>query len=483
VAQLGAARGPFEIALHVVLAVVLSMALARLLALLWSRHEHSSDLVFGDVLLWGWARRFWAERRLESLSRSLVGPAAPGEDRAGQLRRLSSLLEHRDPYTHGHSKRVARHAERIARRLGLSGEQVDRVRAAALVHDIGKINVPRGVLTKPGRLTDAEFELVKRHAGDGAVMVGELGDPELAAIVRHHHERLDGGGYPDGLAGADIPLGARIIAVADTFDAITSARPYRKTRTHRQALEVVRREAGSQLDPDAVEAFSGYYGARRSVGWAAVLLAAPQRLLSGLGGVQSGLAAGAAPLAQTACGVGAAALLGACLSGPATQQPVNDRKPQTVVASLAAGGADTEPAGARRAPADRQAPAVEAPSTDADEGGQAPRERSRPRAIQAPDPRRAPRGGGPRQVTGPGESHSDPAPGGGSDPGGLPEAPEVPDVPVTIPDPPEPPDPEGALDPVADLLPPQVQVPGLPPLPAVPQVQAPQLNLPQVGLP
>jgi putative nucleotidyltransferase with HDIG domain len=476
VAQLGPARGPLAVALHVMLAVALSLALARGLALLWSRHEHSSDLVFGDLLLWGWARRLWAERRLEAVSRSLVGPTG-GEDRAALLRRLGSLLEHRDPYTHGHSKRVARHAERIAGGMGLSREQIARVRSAALVHDIGKINVPRSVLTKPGRLTEAEFELVKRHPGDGAVMAAELGDPELAAIVRHHHERLDGRGYPDGLAGADIPLGARIIAVADTFDAITSARPYRKQRTHRQALDVVRQEAGTQLDADVVESFTGYYAARRSVGWAAVLLAAPQRLLSGLGGVQSGLAAGAAPLAQTACGVGAVALLGACLAGPAQPAPSGESAKRAEVASVATTAApktDAAPAAGRSVePDDPQGRS--GAGTGVDDRGSARRDGGSLRGLSAPDGGEAPGGGGSPQGSQPGGSGS--GPGGG----GAPPVPNV--VPETPALPPDLPDPNEALDPVNDLLPPEVQVPSLPvPVPQLP-VPVPPINVPQLNVP
>ena len=315
VAQLGLTRTPMAVALQVLAAVALSMLVARLLAALWTRHERSSDLVFGDLLIWGWVRRAFAERRLEAASRELAKPVSTGDAHADLLRRMSALLEARDPYTHGHSRRVARHSERIARELGLAPEQVAKVRAAALVHDIGKINVPRPILTKPGRLTEEEFALVKRHPGDGAAMVAAVGDPELTSIVRSHHERMDGTGYPDQLAGADIPIGARIIAVADTFDAITSTRPYRNPRTHKQALDVLRAEAGTQLDAEAVAAFGTYYTARRSVGWAAVIVAAPQRLLAGFGGVSAGLGAGVAPLAQTACGVGGIALVGMCLGG------------------------------------------------------------------------------------------------------------------------------------------------------------------------
>ena len=215
VSQLGPARSAPAVALHVLAAVVLSVILARALAALWTRHEQSSDLVFGDLLLWGWARRALAERRLNTATSAIEAPTPPGEDRAALLRRMSALLEARDPYTHGHSRRVARHAERIAVQMGLSREQVAKIRSAALVHDIGKINVPRPILNKPGELTDSEFALVKRHPGDGAAMVVSLGDADLTTIVRHHHERMDGTGYPDGLAGDDIPIGATPAATPD----------------------------------------------------------------------------------------------------------------------------------------------------------------------------------------------------------------------------------------------------------------------------
>jgi putative nucleotidyltransferase with HDIG domain len=342
VARLPLTRTPAGLALHVVGAVVLSMLIARLLAALWTRSERSTDLVFGDLLLWGWARRAVAERRLEAASRDLAAPIPSGDAHSDLLRRMSALLEARDPYTHGHSRRVARHSERIARELGLPPDQVAKIRSAALVHDIGKINVPRPILNKPGQLTDEEFALVKRHAADGAAIVAALGDSELTAIVRSHHERIDGTGYPDGLAGADIPIGARIIAVADTFDAMTSTRPYRNPRTHRQALDLLKGEAGTQLDAPAVGAFASYYSARRSVGWATVIVAAPQRLLSGFGGVSTGLGASVAPLAQTACGVGGIALVGACLGGspmPAgsVEQQAARASGHQVVADAAAG--------------------------------------------------------------------------------------------------------------------------------------------------
>jgi putative nucleotidyltransferase with HDIG domain len=464
VSQLGPANGFLEICVHVVAAAALSMLIARVLAALWTRDDQSSDLVFGDLLLWGWMRRALAERRLDAATRELAAPAGSDQDRAVLLRRLSTLLEARDPYTHGHSRRVARHAERIAQEIGLSSEQIAKISAAALVHDIGKINVPRSVLTKPETLTDAEFALVKRHAVDGAAMVAELGDPELAAIVRHHHERMDGTGYPDGLAGGDIPLGARVIAVADTFDAITSTRAYRTPRSHSQALEIIQREAGTQLDAAAVAAFSTYYSARRSVGLASVLATAPQRLLSGLGGAQSGVAASVAPIAQTVCGVGGIALVGACLSGSIAPQPTADRAVHRAAVEQLASRTHPQPSRARGA--QRAAEAV--PHGDARRGhGPATRERGGTRAIEAPSPQ-------PVETT---QLGSDGASGAGGAPVTVPQTPALP-KPPTLPAPDALPDVGETLEPVTDGLHlPQLRLPRV----QLPQVQAP--NLPAVELP
>ncbi len=118
------------------------------------------------------------------------------------------------------------------------------------MHDVGKVETPTAVLHKAGRLSDEEFDIVKRHPVDGADMVATLDDDELTAIVRHHHERLDGTGYPDGLAGDEIPLGARILAVADTFDAITSTRPYRQANPHKKALDILENRGRHPAGPE-----------------------------------------------------------------------------------------------------------------------------------------------------------------------------------------------------------------------------------------
>ena len=183
---------------------------------------------------------------------------------------------------------------------------------------MGKLDTPREVLNKPGRLSDDEFALIQRHPVDGAAMVAELGDDEVTAIVRHHHERLDGGGYPDGLQGSEIPLGARIIAVADTFDALTSTRPYRPGCRHKKALDILREEAGTQLDPRAVGAFLRYYTGRRGLPRWAALAEAPPRLAGWLAGAAQGVSV--APLGGGAAALGATFLVSGALLAPITGQ-------------------------------------------------------------------------------------------------------------------------------------------------------------------
>jgi putative nucleotidyltransferase with HDIG domain len=293
---------PALLVISVPLGMLLSVLAARLGTALWKRTPGSRDIVFADLMLWGWLRRCRTERRLAQ-AETLLGRDAEGMS-VEALTRLSALLEARDGYTYGHSQRVTRHAERIARAMGLSGTDVAKVRTAAALHDVGKLHTPREILNKPGRLTEEEFEVIRRHPGDGAAMATGLGDPMIIAMIRHHHERLDGKGYPDGLAGEQIPLGARIIAVADTFDAITSDRAYRRASSHKRALDVLAREAGTQLDADAVAGFVGYYRGLPTVAWSAFVTAAPQRLLAWLGGLTPSVGAGAAGAAALLIGIG-----------------------------------------------------------------------------------------------------------------------------------------------------------------------------------
>ncbi len=169
---------------------------------------------------------------------------------------LSQAIDLRDPDVAGHSMHVARYAMQIAEELGLPEARVELVRRAGLLHDIGKLGIPESILFKPARLTASEYELVKNHAGLGADIVGNVHSLQaLGPAIRHHHERFEGGGYPDGLRGADIPLEARILAVADTVEAMASDRPYRQGADAAAIVAEVRAHAGKQFDPGVVEAF------------------------------------------------------------------------------------------------------------------------------------------------------------------------------------------------------------------------------------
>jgi HD-GYP domain-containing protein (c-di-GMP phosphodiesterase class II) len=171
------------------------------------------------------------------------------------LAALTSTVEAKDDYTATHGEDVASLAERVALRQGLTRAQARDVRFAAMLHDIGKIAVPSEILLKPGPLTEEEWVVMRTHAAVGGELVGRIeAFAHLAPAVRASHERWDGGGYPDGLTGEQIPLAARIIAACDTYDAIVTDRPYRPARTPAQAGEELRRVAGAQLDECAVTA-------------------------------------------------------------------------------------------------------------------------------------------------------------------------------------------------------------------------------------
>ncbi|MCS7066746.1 MAG: response regulator, partial [Fimbriimonadales bacterium] len=172
------------------------------------------------------------------------------------LEALLAALDTRDTETEGHSERVAAYTMQIAHRLNLPEEELPHIERGALLHDIGKIGVPDHILYKPGPLTPDEWEIMKQHPviGYRMCMKVEMLRP-AAPIVLHHHERWDGKGYPHGLSGEEIPLGARIFAIADTLDAMTSDRPYRKALSFAQAREEIERCAGSQFDPELVRVF------------------------------------------------------------------------------------------------------------------------------------------------------------------------------------------------------------------------------------
>ena len=173
----------------------------------------------------------------------------------GNLRALSSALSAKDYYTLGHASRVAAYMTMLGGELGWSAERLQEVEDVAFCHDIGKIGVSDRVLLKAGPLTSEEWELVRQHPGISAEIVRPLFDEELVAGVRHHHERFDGRGYPDGLAGEAIPLIARAMCVVDCYDAMSCQRPYRRALSYRQCLAELKRCAGTQFDPDMVAAF------------------------------------------------------------------------------------------------------------------------------------------------------------------------------------------------------------------------------------
>lgn len=176
----------------------------------------------------------------------------------GTLEAVSTALDAKDPYTYGHSDRVAHLAVQLSRAVGLEEQEVERIRIAGLVHDVGKIGVPESVLCKTGKLTDEEYDQIKRHPRIGYNIL--KGIPKMEDVldgVLYHHERWDGRGYPDRIAGENIPLYGRILAVADTFDAMSSTRSYRQAMPREQVLEEILRCAGSQFDPRLTGPFVG----------------------------------------------------------------------------------------------------------------------------------------------------------------------------------------------------------------------------------
>lgn len=191
----------------------------------------------------------------EHLAHQYISSQSDSSNLEETLQAISAMLEKRDPYTAGHQHRVADLAVKIAHDMGLSDSQAQGIRLASLVHDIGKIQVPAEVLNKPGKLTDLEFSLIKLHPQTGYEILKGIKFPwPIAEAVRQHHERLDGTGYPQGLKGDQIIIEARIIAVADTVEAMSSHRPYRPGLGLEASLAEIAKQRGIQLDSDVVDA-------------------------------------------------------------------------------------------------------------------------------------------------------------------------------------------------------------------------------------
>jgi len=172
------------------------------------------------------------------------------------VRMLAAAIDAKDPYTRGHSERVARYSIGIAKNLGLSDKEVRNLRISALLHDVGKIGIDDRILRKPGALSDDEFEVMKQHPAKGAAIMG--GVAQLIDIIpgmKYHHEKWSGGGYPDNLEGEQIPMQARIVSIADTFDAMTTNRPYQKAMELGYVVDKIKSFAGTRFDPRVVEAF------------------------------------------------------------------------------------------------------------------------------------------------------------------------------------------------------------------------------------
>ncbi|MDO8447126.1 MAG: HD-GYP domain-containing protein [Deltaproteobacteria bacterium] len=170
---------------------------------------------------------------------------------------LAATIDAKDPYTHGHSKRVTYYGMVIAEAIGATPEFVETVKLAGLLHDVGKIGIPESVLSKAGSLTDEEYKTMMDHPVIGVRILGHINAlKHVIPAMKHHHERYGGGGYPDGLKGEDIPLAARILSIADTFDAMTTDRPYRKALSNEEALRELGKNQGSQFDPELVRVFT-----------------------------------------------------------------------------------------------------------------------------------------------------------------------------------------------------------------------------------
>ncbi|QTA38357.1 HD domain-containing protein [Thermosipho ferrireducens] len=175
---------------------------------------------------------------------------------------LTKSLEEKDPYTAGHGERVADLVDKLATKCGFSKKYIDWLKKASLLHDVGKIGIPDNVLIKTGKLSKEEYEIMKEHSRKGYEILKEVNEFKntVAVWVKHHHERWDGEGYPDGLKGDEIPLESRMITLADVFDALTSDRPYRAALTKEQAIEFLKENSGVIFDPSLVELFLELHG-------------------------------------------------------------------------------------------------------------------------------------------------------------------------------------------------------------------------------
>ena len=391
----------------------------------WQMLPGSRDLLFSDLMLWGWLRRWYLERRLRQAGALLGldprdalerGDELDPETRTKALTKLAIALEARDPRTHGHSRRVARYSTMIARKLGVPSAQVATIRLGATLHDVGKLVVPPALLSKPGRPTEVERAVITRHAPVGADMVSPIGDDQLTQIVAHHHERLDGSGYPSQLSGDQIPLGARIVAVADAFDTLTSPRIYKPAKRHRDVFRILGEEMRTQLDPVAVQAFQRCYSGFTGIAAWSIVTGAPLRLLLPL--ASQAPVAGGSLSAKALAALAAAAVAGSAVPGSSPTEPRDTGAGRSAVPALASVSAAAESVG-QPSPAGRNA---------GQDGGASNAGPGASSGEHAPGGDRPGQGGGP----GPGdEPPPDDEPNPGPDPGDPPgpDRPPIPDNP------------------------------------------------------
>lgn len=257
-----------------------------------------------------WIRHRIAHRNVQSIiDRLRQAPATPSRESLKSLLDLSRELARRDIYTRAHSGRVSRLTVEVGQKIGLSPEECEMARLAGLLHDIGKLEIPTSILNKPGPLDPDEAELVRTHPSVGAALVAPYIGADVVNAVRHHHERVDGAGYPDGVDGDALPLIARLVPVVDTYDALISDRAYRPGRSREEAFMELRSVAGTQLDPDLVEALIEVEKAKVPFGGALLGLAPMSGLVRRAEHLLHGSAAPAAA-AVTAIAVAGAGWLG-----------------------------------------------------------------------------------------------------------------------------------------------------------------------------
>ena len=213
-----------------------------IMALSFISYGYGAVLLFlGPLLLARYSFKLYIDMRNVSLS---------------TIESLSKALDAKDSYTSGHASRVQEYSVKLAEEYGLSSKEIEDIKTSSILHDIGKIGIIDYILNKPGRLTDEEFEKIKEHPKVGADIIGEISFlKDISKIIRYHHERYDGRGYPEGLKADEIPIEACIICIADSYDAMTSDRPYRAALTREEALEEIEKNTGTQFHPSLAKRF------------------------------------------------------------------------------------------------------------------------------------------------------------------------------------------------------------------------------------